>query len=92
MTKEDYIRILNEFNLDFYVDYDQWEEKGWIRVQSERTDKGNEERVSKDDWFKPLIIYKDDSDNMHRIGRYVFAMGRYSVKKELKRLMTLGSL
>ena len=92
MTKEDYITILAQFNLDFYLDYDQWDEKGWIRMCSERTDDSNEERKSKDDWFKPLIIYKDDKDNMHRIGRYVYAMGRYSVKKQIKALTNLGSL
>lgn len=90
LSKEELLHILNEFNLDFYVDYDQWEEKGWIRVKSERINE--DEHTSKDDWFKPLILWKDDTDNLHRIGRYVYAMGKYAVKKQLKGLLNLGSL
>jgi len=90
MNKDELIHLLNQFNLDFYVDYDQWEEKGWIRVQSERTD--SDKRTSKDNWFKPLILYKHDNNNLHSIGRYVYAMGRYSIKKQIRELTNLGSL
>lgn len=32
MNKEEVIELVNIFGL--FVDYDQWEEKGWIRIKS----------------------------------------------------------
>ena len=56
-TKEEAIEKRHKFVIDsvktfgLYIDYDQWNEKGWIRVESMN---------HKD--LKPLIIYQDESE------------------------------
>jgi len=62
------------------ISYDQWYEKGWIRIESQ---------VWGD--FRPLIIYSDMSESaiLSELRSYMYSLGAYSFKLKLKNLFDL---
>ncbi len=85
-TKEEEIEKRHKFVLDsvetfgLSVSYDQWNEKGWIRIES---------NVWTD--FRPLIIYQDENEEviLDVLRNYMYCLGEYSFKSKFKNLLDL---
>jgi hypothetical protein len=62
-----------------WIDYDQWYEKGWIRIESLNHD------------LKPLIIYQDENEEaiLEELRNYMYSIGAYSFKEKFKSLFDL---
>lgn len=63
-----------------WIDYDQWYEKGWIRIES----------LNHKD-LKPLIIYQDENEEaiLEELRNYMYSIGAYSFKERFKSLFDL---
>ena len=74
---EEFIRHLG---LGLYVDFEQWENKGWVRIQTNQIPS-----------MEPLILWKDESraKTTNSIGRYIFKMGEESIKNGMADLLNL---
>lgn len=85
-TKEEAIEKRHKFVMDsvktfgLYIDYDQWNEKGWIRIES----------LNHKD-LKPLIIYQDETEEeiLEELRKYMYSIGAYSFKERFKSLFDL---
>jgi hypothetical protein len=85
-TKEKAIEARYKFTIKsvltfgLHIDYDQWNEKGWMRINS---------RDLKD--FRPLIIFQDWEEEfiLHELRNYMYSLGAYSFKLKFKNLLDL---
>jgi hypothetical protein len=85
-TKEEAIEKKHKFIIDsvktfgLYIDLDNWEEKGWIRIES----------LNHKD-LKPLIIYQDETEEtiLNEFRNYMYSIGAYILKERFKGLFDL---
>ena len=80
MQKGDYIDIAS--GLGFHLDYDQWEERGWMRMQL---------KDSLDEKEFRWIIYKDSeiSWTMKQAGNILFKAGQKAKIQQLSQYIDL---
>jgi hypothetical protein len=85
-TREEALEKRHQFILNsvetfgLNVDFDQWNEKGWIRIES---------KVWTD--FRPLIIFQDFTEDaiLDELRNYMYCLGEYSFKSKFKNLLGL---
>ena len=92
ITKERVIEIVETFDLT--IDYDQWDERGWIRVNNEHTPAIR---------WEPFIIWKNDyvlekledvmpnteADLKKELKEYLMKLGAEQFKEDFKKLLGL---
>jgi len=76
--KETVLELIETFGL--VVDYDQWDEKGWLRAEHNQYKE-----------LKPLILYKTDDINSQKkhLQYFLMHMGERMFKKRLNDLISL---
>jgi hypothetical protein len=85
-TKEKAIEKRHKFVLDSVetfgldVDYDQWKEKGWVRIKS---------KVWTD--FRPMILFQDQTEEviLDELRNYMYCLGEYTFKLKFRNLFDL---
>jgi hypothetical protein len=81
MTKEKIVKIVCK--MGFYLDYDQWDEKGWMRFELNRQDL--------DEKDLRLIWYKDvaDEENFAEAADILFRAGQKHKAQVINKLDSL---
>ncbi len=80
--KEEVLKLISIFGLR--IDYDQWDTKGWIRVQDVVLTQ-----------MEPLILYKEDIESIgiqfakDELCSYLMDIGEYGFKVRLNDLIKL---
>jgi hypothetical protein len=83
MELKEVIDLVEDFGL--YIEYNQWAEKGWVRIKSENNETDFGEKAD------CLILYKDDSRVVmcKELRNSLVRMGQRIQSRKLKELLNI---